>query len=127
MRQRKSRLVLGTFALLAVLFFLSILVQVFLAGIAIFVNLGQWYYHTAFVHYVEFIPIVMLILSFFGAIPKSLRWQCAGLYLMIVLQYITIQLSGSVPYLTALHPVIALLLFWRSLVTARTAIGLVKT
>ncbi|WP_099159206.1 DUF6220 domain-containing protein [Virgibacillus ndiopensis] len=126
MKKGESRLIHGIFAILAVLFFLSIVIQVFLAGVALFVDYGQWNYHTTFVHYVEFTPIVMLIISFFGGIPKSLRWQCAGLYLMIILQYITIQLLGSISYLTALHPVIALVLFWRSLVTASTAIGLVK-
>ena len=121
-----NRTILWIFTLLAVLFFACIIVQVALAGVALFVDLGHWAYHTTFIHFFEFTPIVMLILSFPGRFPKSLRWQCIGLYLMIILQYVTANLSGSVPYIAMLHPIIALILFWRSLVTMQQSINLLK-
>ncbi|WP_077324372.1 DUF6220 domain-containing protein [Virgibacillus siamensis] len=122
MKQNRNRLIQKVFGLLALLFFLGIIIQVFLAGIALFMDIGKWHYHTTFIHYVEFIPLVMLVISFFGGIPTKFRWQCAGLYLLIVIQYITANLAGSVPYLAAFHPIVALLLFLGSLVITRKSL-----
>ncbi|WP_407690646.1 DUF6220 domain-containing protein [Salinibacillus xinjiangensis] len=108
-----------------ILFFISIIIQIFFAGMGLFVQ-GNWGYHTNFIHFFEFIPLILFVLSFFSKTLKTLRWQCLALYFMIVLQYITIVFSGSIPYLPAFHLVIASLLFWRSLVTASTAVKLVK-
>ncbi|WP_257346866.1 DUF6220 domain-containing protein [Pseudalkalibacillus decolorationis] len=124
-KSNRVRLIRGVFTILAVLLFICVTIQVFLAGIAIFVEYGQWNYHRNFIHFFEFTPLAMLILSFFGRIPKKLRWQSASIYLMIILQYITTQL-GSIPYISALHPVIALLLFWTSLLMAQESIRLLK-
>lgn len=114
------------FVILSTLFFIGILVQVFLAGFAIFADIGNWSYHEIFVRFFEFIPIGMFILSFFGKIPKMWKWQSASLYLMIILQYVTASLIGEVPYISALHPIIALFLFWRALVIVQESIKLLK-
>lgn len=101
-----SRLV---FFVLASIFAVSIVVQVFIAGLAIFTNYSYWTYHTIFVVFFQFIPIPMMVLSFIGHFPKSIRWQVAGLFLLIVpLQYVSV----NVPGMGAIHPVIALVLFW---------------
>src|SRR5690625_4734 len=97
------------FLVLAWIFTVSIVVQTFIAGLAIFTNYSYWTYHTTFVVWFQFIPILMLVLSFTGQFPKLIRWQVSGLFLLIVpLQYITI----NIPSLGAIHPVIALVLFW---------------
>ncbi|MBS4173038.1 DUF6220 domain-containing protein [Bacillus sp. FJAT-49736] len=114
------------YMILSILFFISILVQVFFAGIAIFVHIGDWSYHQSFVHLFEFIPVIMFIISLFGGIPKLWKWDSASLFLMIVLQYVTASLIGKVPFVSALHPIIALVLFWRALVMSQAAIGLIK-
>jgi len=114
-KRKDNRWIKGAFAILAWLFFISIIVQVFLAGIALFVDFGHWNFHQSFVHYFEFVPVVMLILAFFGGIPKNLRWHSLSLYIMIILQYVTVNLTGKIPYIGAIHPIIALLLFWRAL------------
>ncbi|SDZ80813.1 hypothetical protein SAMN05421743_101279 [Thalassobacillus cyri] len=122
----RTRVIQGMFALLAMLFFVCIIIQVLLAGAGLFVEYSMWETHSTFIHVFEFIPLLLLILSFFGSMPKWLRWQSAGLYIMIVLQYITVTFADSLPYLAVLHPVIALILFWRSLVTVMTAVKLVR-
>ncbi|WP_051353066.1 DUF6220 domain-containing protein [Thalassobacillus devorans] len=122
----RTRMIQGMFALLAMLFFVCILIQVLLAGAALFVEHSMWETHSTFIHVFEFIPLLLFILSFFSGIPKWLRWQSAGLYIMIVLQYITITIAAPLPYLAVLHPVIALILFWRSLVTVITAVKFVR-
>jgi hypothetical protein len=103
------------FSILSLLFFACVMIQIFLAGMAIFVKNIFWSFHLQFIHYFEFIPIIMLIMSFFGGIPKLLRFLCIGLVVMMIMQYITVKLSGTLPYIAALHPVIAGILFWRSL------------
>src|SRR5690554_3543660 len=97
------------FQLFAWIFLISIVIQTFLAGLAMFTDYTFWGYHTTFVVWFQFIPLVLLILTFTGKLPKSLRWQCIGIFLLIVpLQYMSIH----IPNLGAVHPVIALLLFW---------------
>ncbi|MBS4201757.1 hypothetical protein KHA93_19320 [Bacillus sp. FJAT-49732] len=117
----------GFFAVLSVMFFIAIICQVFIAGVALFADSSQWAFHKSLVVYFEFIPLVMFVLTFFGGIPKKLRWHSLGLYVMVALQYVTVGLSGKVPYVTALHPVIALLLFWLSIAMLRTSLALIKT
>jgi hypothetical protein len=121
-----TRAVRGIFTGLAGLFLVGVIVQVFLAGAAIFADGGFWGFHTSFIHFFEWIPLAMLILSFFGRIPAQWRWQSFGLLFMIILQYVTANLSGSLPYLSAVHPIIALILFWRSLVVVQGMIQLWK-
>ncbi|MFY4776182.1 DUF6220 domain-containing protein [Metabacillus sp. RGM 3146] len=47
-----------------------------MAGIAVFQASKFWSYHVGFVHYFSLNPLIMLILSFFGGIPKSLISVC---------------------------------------------------
>ncbi|MDB5054090.1 MAG: hypothetical protein JWM44_2140 [Bacilli bacterium] len=102
------------FAFLALIFAACIIVQVFLAGLAVFVNKDDWGPHTSFIHVFEFVPILMFAVSFIGRVPSRIRWNSLGLFIMIILQYITAKaLSGM--WLAALHPVIAIFLFWNAL------------
>ncbi|WLD94642.1 DUF6220 domain-containing protein [Alkalihalobacillus sp. AL-G] len=96
------------FLVSACAFTVCVVIQTFLAGMAIFDNPSHWTHHTTFVVWFQLIPIVMLILSFTGNLPKPIRWQSVGLFVLIVpLQYISIHIPG----LGAIHPVIALILF----------------
>ncbi|GED59500.1 hypothetical protein BFO01nite_36320 [Brevibacillus formosus] len=62
-----------------------------------------------------------LVFSFLGKLTVHLRWICLGLYLMIVAQFLTVIYSSHLGILSALHPVIALFLFWGSLTTVKHA------
>jgi hypothetical protein len=104
------------FMVLAWLFALSVLVQTLFAGLAIFTNPTYWSHHTSFVPWFQFIPIVMFGLSFSGKLPSTLRWQCVALFLLIVpLQYANMHIPG----MGAIHPVVALVLFWLAIQVAR--------
>ena len=83
--------------------------QVFLAGLAIFVDAARWPWHTAFIHTFEFLPLLMLPLAFLARAPAALRWLTGALFALLWLQYLTAN-SGGIP--AALHPVNALLIFW---------------
>lgn len=59
----------------------------------------------------------MLLLAVFGKLPAKVRWQSLGMLGLIVLQYATAKVSVDFPSFRmfgALHPVIALVLFWLS-------------
>jgi hypothetical protein len=109
------------FALLSVLFVISVVVQVFLAGLAIFVNPIHWLKHTGFIHLFEFVPVLMLIVSFVGKLPRWAIGQSAALFGVIFVMYFTANITPVIPWAAALHPVIAIGLFWMSLKIARAA------
>lgn len=102
---------------LAWLMVACIVIQTGIAGIAIFTDPAQWSKHTTFVHLFEMVPLLMLLFAFVGRLSKALRWQSAGLFMLIFLQYLTANLGGA----GVLHPVIALILFWLSIHVAKRA------
>lgn len=103
-----------SFALLSILFLICILVQVFFAGLAIFVNPVNWTKHTGFIHLFEFIPILMFIIAFVGKLPRWAIGHSAALFAVIFVMYFTANITSAIPWVAALHPVIAFILFWMS-------------
>lgn len=90
------------------LFALSVAVQIFLAGMAIFVDASHWHDHVVFVRLFELFPLLLFIFSFAGGLPTGLRWMSLVILLLIFAQYFTAHVSGA----GALHPVIAAVMFW---------------
>ena len=105
------------FLCLAGLFVLTVAIQVFLAGFATFIDPVKWHSHVVFVRIIEFLPIIMLIISFIGKLPTIVRWQSLGLFILIMLMYAT----ANIPNAGAFHPVIALIMFWLSTVVVQKA------
>lgn len=99
---------------LAVIFTLCVAAQVFIAGLAVFVAPAHWAQHTTFVHIFEFVPLLMLAVSAAGRLPVRLRWLSAALFALVYAQYFTANIRGLAPLLAALHPVVALAIFWLS-------------
>jgi hypothetical protein len=100
---------------LAVLFWLGVLAQAFLAGAGLFAG-GSWMMaHIALGHLltspIPLIPLLLLILSAVGRLPKADRWWCALLLILALVQPVVLYFRGVLPLLGALHPVNALLLF----------------
>jgi hypothetical protein len=102
---------------LAWLFLAGIGVQVFFAGKGIFVGPGWWLQHRSFVHLLEALPVLMLVLAFIGRLPASVKWLTAAAFGLIGVQYATIEMG--LPTLAAFHPVNAVLLFWLVLILAQ--------
>jgi hypothetical protein len=94
-----------------------IVVQTLFAGLAAFGKPEYWGRHVMFVHIFEMVPILMLIFSFIGRLPVSLRWHSAGLIALVFVQYFT----ANMPGMGGFHPVIALVMFWISLRAAALA------
>ncbi|MEF3307253.1 DUF6220 domain-containing protein [Paenibacillus sp. GYB003] len=100
-------------------FVACIVVQAFIAGMAVFGDPAQWHSHVVFVHLFEYIPLLMLLFAFIGKLPAAPKWQSFGLFLLVFSQYMTANLPGA----GALHPVVAVALFGLSVSVARRAAG----
>jgi mercuric ion transport protein len=118
---RASRLV---YEILAWLFLICILIQVFIAGMATFTDPADWETHKAFVRMFALAPLVMFLLTFSGRIKGRIRWISLGLFGLVIFQFLTVQIFSSVFVLTALHPVIAMLMFWGSILTLKRGKGI---
>jgi hypothetical protein len=102
---------------LAALFLLGVLAQVFLAGAAIFDTASWVTWHNTLghllVHPLPLIPLLLLILSFVGRLPRADKWLSVLLLALAMLQPMLIYVGrgASLPLLAALHPANALLIF----------------
>ncbi|MEC0174324.1 DUF6220 domain-containing protein [Paenibacillus favisporus] len=93
---------------------ICIVVQVFLAGVALFDHSEAWKWHRTFVHMFEYISIILFILGIIGKLSRELIWGSLGLFALFNIQYYTAHgIAG------ALHPVLALALFWGALALIR--------
>ncbi len=106
------------YRLLAFLFAACILVQVFAAGMAIFVDPGYWGWHRGFGHTLELLPLIMLALAFPARLSSTTRWMTAGLFGLLIAQIATVNIGAAV---AALHPVNAIALFFLSVTLAQRA------
>lgn len=106
----RVRLARYGFVLLAALFIVGVMVQVFIAGMAVFVNPARWSMHATFVHYIEILLPVMLVMAFLGRLSWRLKLSPVVLFVLIVVQYTT-ALTFSDSVVAAVHPVNALVLF----------------
>src|SRR5690606_36722736 len=95
------------FVVLAWLTFACVTLQTFLAGAAVFTDPTYWRHHITFVHFFEWLPILMVILSFPAKLPNAMKWQSAAIFLLIFAQYFTANFQGA----GAVHPVLALVMF----------------
>ncbi|MCQ6560257.1 DUF6220 domain-containing protein [Paenibacillus mendelii] len=98
-----------------------IVVQTYLAGMAIFDDPSRWRTHVNFVHIFEFIPLLMIVFAHLGKLPIGTGWLCLAQFGLIYFQYFTANLPGA----GALHPVMALVLIVLSLYVVKRAGGVV--
>lgn len=112
----RARLV---FKAMVMIFAICILIQVFLAGLALFWNSAQWASHTGFAKLLIIVSIVILVISFIARLPLSLRLRSAGLLGIIILIAVSAKLPSGIGYLSALHPVLALMLFFGTMSLVR--------
>ena len=108
------RIVRSCFIVLAWLFAASITVQVFFAGLALFVDSTHWATHISFARYFGFLPLMMAVLAWSGRLSLKTILRCIGLFGMMIGMFLTALFSSQIGGLSALHPIIALMLFWSS-------------
>lgn len=69
----------------------------------------------------------MLILSFIGSLPRWAIAQSAVVLGLIFLMYFTANATALWPWVAAVHPVIAMVLFWSSIQLAKRSFILVTS
>jgi hypothetical protein len=110
------------FAGAAWILFAALIVQVFLAGVGMFVsgadsfaahrNVG-WILHLS--------PILVLLLGWAARAPRATIWMGVGLVVTVLIQPFLPGLRTTLPLVAALHPVNALAIVWFSWEVARRA------
>jgi hypothetical protein len=115
------------YLIFAWLFVVGVVVQVFLAGMAVVAGRWPWANHVTFGHLLAAPLLAMLIAMYVGKLPgrmKRLTWLLFAVY---VLQAdVLIFMRASTPVLSALHPVLALVDFALGLALARQATVIVR-
>ncbi|RBI60313.1 hypothetical protein DMJ13_18425 [halophilic archaeon] len=125
-----GRVQLGRYGylVLAVFFAICVIAQIYIAGMAVFIDPANWSLHETFVHAFEPMLILLLILAFIGRLSRSLKVAPIGLFLLITIQYATAAVYGSL--VAAIHPVNAVVIFlvsalavqqtWKQISTSKT-------
>lgn len=108
------------YVLFAGTFVIGVAIQVFIAGMAVFVDPVNWGIHAGFVHVLEILSLAMLVLAFLGRLPRELKSFPVVLFVLIGVQYAT-ALGFSNSVVAAIHPVNALVIFWGAVSTTRRA------
>lgn len=112
------RRIAGTaYAIFSWLFVAGVLIQVFLAGLVVVARRATWENHIGLGHALGLPLLIMLILMYVGRLPRRVKRLTWILFAVYVFQAdVVIFLRESVPFASALHPVLALIDFalgWR--------------
>lgn len=90
------------------LILLIVLYQVYLAGLVVVARLASWSAHGEF-GFLMFLPLLLMVILVFPARYsrriKALTWLLFGIY---IIQFVAVMLRSIAPYLSAIHPVLAL-------------------
>jgi hypothetical protein len=111
------------YLIVAWLFLIGVAVQVFLAGLSIFVGSNWWTAHKTSAHIIEYLPILLIPLALLGRMPRSIVLLSGLLILLFVLQYAFIETAAAtgLSWLAAFHPLNALVIFAVTLAVAQRA------
>ena len=116
------------FAIVAWLFVAAIVVQVFLAGVGLFVRgFDTFSYHRALGWLLHLGPLVVILFAW-GAHPgRTTMWLSGLLILLVGIQPFLPAMRDDLPFVAALHPVNALAIFAVALVIALRATTLARS
>jgi hypothetical protein len=115
------------YQIVAWLFPVAILFQVFLVGLSLFTTQPYWDAHIGFGHSIIFLPALQVLLAYLRQISppaRLLTWLSLGITLIQTEVFAMIR--TAVPALAALHPVLALVLFALALTIAWRALPVVR-
>jgi len=101
----------------------AVLVQIFLAGRAVFTGPDWWQRHRAFVHTFEWLSPLAVVLSYAARATRATKVLAWLTVVLLFVQYATAGTQSSLGRigLAAIHPVSAVLLFWCAVELARRA------
>jgi len=110
-------------ALVAWAFVIAIVIQVLIAGLAVFDGPGWWVRHVWWLHRFEWLTVVIVVLAYVARATRAVKWLAWLAVLQLSLQYTTseFRLSPTHRAWGALHAVNAMLLFLVAVEIARRA------
>ena len=108
-------------AILAGVFAVLLLIQIFLAGLGVFEGPERFALHRDFGYGISLLIIVMIVLSLVGRGPARLIGLSVLLEVQILLQSVFVVMRTDNPQVAALHPVNGVLMLIVSIVLAREA------
>jgi hypothetical protein len=95
-----------------VLYLASVLVQVFLAGMALFDTEGDFETHRYLGYLIHLSPIPLILVAAVARVGSRLLIWTAALFVVQGIQPLLPLLRADLPWAAALHPVLALVVFW---------------
>ena len=95
----------------ASLFLAAVVAQVFLAGMALFDERGDWAAHINLGWIIHLAPLLVLLLVALSRPPRQALWLAVALAVVVFVQPILATLRRDAPLAAALHPVLALVIF----------------
>jgi hypothetical protein len=116
------------YLVVAWLFLVSVLIQVFLAGLSLFVSSDYWQIHTGLGHSAPgILALLLVIFALVGRLPRATVLLTVLLFVLVVAQTeVFAAIRAQAPLVAALHPVNALVLFALGVGLARQAWVLVR-
>jgi hypothetical protein len=113
------------FAGVAWLFLIALVLLVFFAGIGLFG--GSMSLHIDIGWAVHLLPIPLLLLAWPARPGRTTVWLTVALLVAVAPQPFLPALRGDLPWVAALHPVNALLIFGLSVLVAHRSLALIRT
>jgi hypothetical protein len=107
------------------LFLVCLLIQVFLVGLDIFVDLGGSI-HRDFAYLYGWLAPILVLLAGAARVPSATRSLTIVLLVLFAVQTVLPSLREQFPVIAALHPVNALAIFALAIVVARRATALIR-
>jgi hypothetical protein len=89
----------------ASIFVVCLVVQVFLAGLGVFDSPSAFLTHATFGYVIEWLTLVMLLIAVFGRLGRRLIGLTALTLVQLVLQSVFVAVRDTYPVVAALHPV----------------------
>jgi hypothetical protein len=108
------------FLAVAVLFVVGIAYQVFLAGMAVFAA-GQWSSHVDFGYTVAMVPALLILTAWLAKAGRPTVWLATITLVVAIVQTALPLFREDAPWISALHPVNAMVIFGLAVVLARRA------
>lgn len=110
------------YLLFATVFALCVFIQIYIAGVGIFLDASAWTKHITFVHIFGYnLPIFMLIFAIVGRVPYTVYLQLFGIFVSIFLMYFTANFTSVMPLIGPMHVIMAIVLLVLSCFTVKNA------
>lgn len=108
------------------LYLAGVLYQVFLAGSALFGPDRSFETHIGLGYLLHLVPILLTIVALIARVGSPLIWWTLALLVVQFIQPLLPMMRGDLPWAAALHPVLALVIFWLGITIGLQASRLVR-